>query len=334
MTPIELVRLAGLAAIVGLTFLQVGCGGGDEPGNANAAPGASTTGVPDSARHLPIAYGLPRVVSLNAYMSRAMVVQAVYGATQMSGSAAFGQITNTGTLAQTPAGWQYAPTPADKLVVQLGGQTHEFVIRQAQGNMQSPTPEGWLMSPHVLSYRHTVPGVAEADINAQFDGQRFDVTVVGWSTVQGQRYDVNLRAVGATVGQYDASGQETRTEYAVTGKVTGNGMDVDVNEQHVSTMAAASSTRLLPSQRGFASRFHGTINSILHAGGDTYVFQNVTVTTDQSAKGGNGNAGVVEAGGQITHNGQPFGACVLQGGQVFLQTTAGAMPLDVVPSGQ
>jgi len=321
--------------VVGVVIAAGGCGGGDDGGDGGGGGASASTsgGAPSGAAReaLPIAYGLPRVVSTNVYLSRAMVVQAVYAASQMSGSAFTGRVATTGTLAQTPVGWQYAPTPTDKLIVRFGGQNHEFVVRNVQGNAAAPTPDAWLMLPHALSYRHTLPDVGEADIEATFDGQRFEANITGWTTVQGKRYDVTLRAAGATASQSDGSGQEVRTEYAVTGKLSGAGVEVDVNERHVSTMASASSLRLLPSQRGFASRFNGTINNVLRVGGETYAFQNVTVVTDQSARGGQGNAGVTAAGGQVTRNGSAWGTCVLQAGRVFLQTAGGPVALDVTP---
>jgi len=69
----------------------------------------------------------------------------------------------------------------------------------------------------------------------------------------------------------------------------------------------------------------------IRVGGETYAFQNVTVVTDQSARGGQGNAGVTAAGGQVTRNGSAWGTCVLQAGRVFLQTAGGPVALDVTP---
>ena len=106
---------------------------------------------------LAIAFGLPRVTSINAYISRYLVVESVYQATIASGSM-FGQIANTGTLLIAPYGVRYQPDPTDRLIVKLGDQTHEFVIKEAQGNVAAPSAMEWLLSPHVLRYTtHRLP---------------------------------------------------------------------------------------------------------------------------------------------------------------------------------
>ena len=46
-----------------------------------------------------VAFGLPRIVAMNAYLSRSLVVEAVYQATALSGGGMVGRIVNTGTLA-------------------------------------------------------------------------------------------------------------------------------------------------------------------------------------------------------------------------------------------
>jgi len=247
---------------------------------------------------LAVAFGLPRIVAMNAYLSRSLVVEAVYQATALSGAGMMGQVANTGTLSPGyGGGFQYSPQPSDRLVVNLGPQqVHEFVISQAQGNMQARTATEWVMSPHVLQYVHRLQGQAEAEMTAQFNGAQFQVQVRGWYTQSGTRYDIN--------------------------------------ERHASSMASATSLRLLPSQRGSASRFNGTLNNVLRVGADEYSFQNVQLQTDQRTRGtATGQAGLTMLDGVVLRSGQPFARFVLQGGRAFLQTQSEMIPLDMVGGG-
>jgi hypothetical protein len=90
-------------------------------------------------------------------------------------------------------------------------------------------------------------------------------------------------------------------------------------------------SRLLPSQRGSASRFNGTINNTLRSGDIEYKLENVHVQTDMVQRRGEGSAGLTDFGGQILRNGRLLGQCVLQAGQAFLDTGAARIPLDLPP---
>ena len=107
---------------------------------------------------------------------------------------------STGTVVVSPLGTNYVPSPTDRLVVRIGEQTHEFVLKQAQGNNQASTAISWLLSPHILQYTHRIPDFGEAEVAEQFDGQRFNVKVTGSAKLNNQRYDVNLTAAGLTGG--------------------------------------------------------------------------------------------------------------------------------------
>jgi hypothetical protein len=52
----------------------------------------------DEKRDLAIAFGLPWVIAVNAYLSRALAVEAVHQASASSDAGFYGQVTNTGTL--------------------------------------------------------------------------------------------------------------------------------------------------------------------------------------------------------------------------------------------
>lgn len=294
---------------VAVLLLAAACGSGsdnvpavDDPMAPSEGPTAGAVGrmkdeIPADQQHdLAIAFGLPRVIAVNAYLSRALIVEAVYQATALSGSGYYGQITNTGTLTAAYGGLQYLPQPADRLVLQLGQERHEFVVKEAQGNMQAQTAIDWLLMPHVLRYTHIMPGQAEAEMAVQFDGVKFISEVTGWYLQSGQRYDLKLRASGRSQTQRGIDGQEAQTEYDFTGTISQEGFTLNVAERHAMSLAAAfHPSRLLPSQRGSASRFNGTINNTLKRGGVEFRFENVRVQTDMAARGGGGFGGLDRA---------------------------------------
>ena len=283
----------------------------------------------ERARGLPIAFGLPRVAAFGAHSSSQLLVETVYQATILSGGAQYGQIARTGTLQVTQFGPQYAPQPSDRLIVHLGGQSHEFVLEDAQGNMQADTALTWLASPHVLRYTHRIAEQAEAKISTRFDGSRFEASIAGWCAVAGTRYEVDLTANGVTGGQRDFDGQDIRTEYDLKGTMRGGGMEVDVNEHHSLAFASAVSLRLLHSQRGSASRFTGTLNNVLRSDGVEYRMQDVQVQTDTKTRGNDSSAALTGMAGAILRNGEPWGRCVLVEGRAFVETPGGVLPLDL-----
>jgi hypothetical protein len=328
-----------------ISSLVIGCGNGDpdrvgdqDRADGSAAPEADEMVLEqlsgEDLQDLAIGFGLPRIVAVNAYLSSTLVVEAVYQATALSGSGYSGQITNTGTLTTEFGGLQYLPQPADRLILRLGQESHEFVIREAQGNSMAPTAAEWLISPHVLRYGHVLPGQAEVELAVQFDGVNFQSEVVGWYVQSGERFDLDLVASGRSVTQRDMTGQEVRTDYDYSGTISGDGFSLEVSEHHTFSLAAASHpSRLLPSQRGSASRFNGTINNVVKRGGVESRFVDVQVQTDVMGRGGTGTAGLTHLSGQVSRDGNVIGQCVLQTGQAFLDTGSTRIPLDLPPPG-
>lgn len=276
------------------------------------------TTLTEAARSgLAAAFALPTVVAGSAYESRSMVTEAVYYATAVTGAAQLGGITAVGTVVVTPAGAQYSPSPQDRLVVRVGEQTHEFVVKQTQGGNQAPTAIGWLQAPHVLHYTHRIPDNAEAEITEQFDGRRFNVQVKGWAKLNGQRFDVDLAAAGQTGGERDLGGQDVQTTYDLTGTIRGNGSEIRVSQRQTIRTVGAYSLNFLVSQRGTATQINAVINNSVLSGGHTYTFGNVQVQSESTDKGGNRRSGITSASGAITRGGQPFATLRLQNGAVI-----------------
>ena len=284
----------------------------------------------EDTRVLAIAFGVPRVLAVNAFLSRSLVVEAVFQATALSGAGMYGQVTSAGTLTTEYGGLQYLPQPMDRLILRLGSETHEFVLQDVQGDMQAQTAASWLSMPHILRYTHAMPGQAEAEFSVEFDGSNFRSQATGWYQQSGLRYDFDLVAVGQSLSQRDMTGQEVRTEYDFSGTISREDIAVEVSEHHVSTLAAASHpSRLLPSQRGSASRFSGIINNVVRRGEAEWRFVDVQVQTDMMERGGTGSAGLTHLGGQVLRNGNFLGQCVLQNGGAFLDTGNARLPLDI-----
>lgn len=284
---------------------------------------------PGFERGMQIAFGMPRIAATNLYLSRAMVIEAVYQATILSGAAMMGQIRNTGTLSPGYGGaFQYAPQPSDRLVVHYAGQIHEFVVHEAVGNTQAMTSDQWLLSPHQLRYSHRLADLAEAEISVRFDGAAFETEVNGWTTQWDRRYEMSLRSSGRTGGVRDLDGQDVQTTYSVAGTIEGPGLSLRVNEQHTSSLVSAQSLRMLPSQRGAASQSTALLSSALTLDGEVYELRDVRVEMGTQSRGGQSSAGTTGLQGVLVRGGAEFGRFVLQGGRPFLTTADGSVALD------
>lgn len=277
-----------------------------------------------------IAFGMPYVVAMSVSDSREMVVEAVYGATQLSGGAEYGRVVSTGTL--LVKGYddaQYLPTPTDRLVVKMDGYTHEFKVNDARGNNMAPNAASWLNEPHMLDYVHTLPGLAQAHVTVQFDGARFAVDIKGWYKYEGTRFEMNLSATGGGSGESDYHGQETKIKYGIKGKVKADKMEVTVDEQHASETASATNLRLLYSQRGSATRFNAVLNNTLKLDGKEYKLKNVQVQTDSKTKGGVSSFAITHLEGKVLENGKAYGQLVQMGDKVGLKTADGMIDLKL-----
>jgi len=309
------------AACSGDTEAAGGAAGG-AGGGAAAAPAPASAG---DAAALGIAFGLPRAVAAAVQSSRSMVVEAVWFASAQNGFSLTGQVTRTGTVTVTQLGAQFAPTPTDKLVVQIGDQVHEFESIDATVNPQADSPTAYLQAPHRLAYLHRLRDQGEARIDERFDGGAFESSVTGWTTLAGRRYDVALTARGGGQGNGGLDGAESQTRYELAGTVRGGGVEVDVRERHSTSYASAVSLGLLYSQRGWASRFEATIGSAVRTGGARYAFADVQVQTDAKEKGGQRSDDVTQVAGAILRDGRPFAQIQLQGGVAVAVAAGGAV---------
>jgi len=276
-----------------------------------------------------IAFGLPYVVAMSVDQSRDMVVEAVYKATELSGGAQYGQVVSTGTLLVKDDNVKYMAKPHDRLVVNIDGVNHEFVIKDAQGNNQALTSTSWLLAPHILRYLHRIPELCEITIHERFDGARFTAEIKGWCKHEGARLDMNFTASGGSSGTRDYHGQETKVKYGIKGKVTGDGMVVIVNEQHAVETASATNLRLLYSMRGSASQFNATLNNVLRIGKKEYTLQNIHVQTESKIRGGVSSFNMNQFKGKVLEGGKPFGNCELQKGRAILNTSSGVIILEL-----
>lgn len=133
----------------------------------------------DPTRGLGVALVGPRLVTAGMMQSRSMVTEAVYFATAQTGSAAYGQITRTGTVQVTHLGALYLPAPMDRLVIDLGGARHEFRDVEAIGDASQMFAANWLAAPHRLSYSHCAGDEGEVRIQEAYDGRVFTAHVEG-----------------------------------------------------------------------------------------------------------------------------------------------------------
>lgn len=296
---------------------------------ASGSSGSGQTPATNSPQQaLAAAFSLPRAIVVAALQSRTAVVEAVFFATGQTGAGMMGGITKSGTVSQTVAGWQYSPTPADRLVVRIGNEVHEFSSIEAAGGAGASTASAWLEAPHRLSYRHRAGDLSEGAIDETIQGGRFETHMTGWTTVQGQRYDVDLWSRGQSGGNILSDSRDTTTEYALTGSIRGGAAEIEVKEQNSSHYVSTYSVQFLPSQRGYANDLQSAIATTVKIGSDTYSFSNVRGQAIDKEKGGQRTSGVVSVSGQILRNGTPFATCTLQGDRAVAIAGQTAFSLD------
>lgn len=90
---------------------------------------------------------------------------------------------------------------------------------------------------------------------------------------------------------------------------------------------SAQSLRLLPSQRGSASRTRSQTNSTVRCAGAEFRFDGVRAESGTKEKGGQTTGGVVALEGRILRDGAPFADCRLEGGLPLAVTARGALRL-------
>lgn len=322
-----------------LFVLAAGCGSSatTAPGtptnpNANPAPAAPSPAAKGSApKGLAIAFGAPRLIATSALGSRAMVVGAVYAATALSGAQGSGRIVSTGTLRVVGEQATYAAQPTDRLVVLMSGKRHEFVLKNAQGDAAAADATAWLLSPHRLTYHHSIQGEAEGDFDMRYDGSSFTVKMEGKATFDGCPTEIHLQATGATGGTRDVHGHELQTRYEMTGTLRGDGFLVNVQEAHTMTSVSAQSLSTLPSMRGSASRVATTLGSNLVSGGHTFRFENVQAQSDFKEKGGHTVNQESTTSGTVSCDGAAYGQCAMVGGVPVVSSQRAVLPLVMLP---
>jgi hypothetical protein len=207
-------------------LLTAACGSDDD----EAVPGPELS----AKEALLIGNGLASKVAQHAWLSRELVVQGVYEATRLGGGLQTGQVVKHGTLkAGLFGGFQYAPTPEDRLVVELQGVAHEFEVGEVKGNMEAQTPAAFLNSNHDMEYLHRVPDVSEMEVRANRVGMGWASKLSGSYSDEGRRYELDLKAEGGNYfEQGGRSGQESKTDYRITGTMSAESVRLTVDERH------------------------------------------------------------------------------------------------------
>jgi len=289
-----------------LTVSAPGCGSGNAGVVGQTAQGqAQTKGLSEEDAIL-LGNGLATKIAQNAYVSREMVVQSVYGATYQSGGMLTGKVVKHGTLKQTRfGGYSYQPTPTDKLVLVLKDATHEFEVRAVQGNTQAQTPAAFLDSNHQMEYVHRIPETSEIVVKANRVGMGWATHLKGWYVEEGKRYELDLKAEGGSYfEQGGGSGQESKTDYKVKGEVTGERMKLTVDERHF--------FHLISLGEAVTHSIDENRNQLV-TGGDQYRWVDTSVTKIFRTAGGRmmpvfDAAEKWKATGKVLKNGKPFGA--------------------------
>ncbi|MDA1266618.1 MAG: hypothetical protein O2816_16180, partial [Planctomycetota bacterium] len=217
-----MMRWACTAAL--LTLASCGAGGG-----------ASGGGQPlDEELALQLGSGIASQVAIAVYPSRELVVQAVYAATQQGGGLRAGKVVTTGTVRTNSFGRvAYDAAPDDRLVLVVQGTQHEFDVIDTKGSLQAATPAAFLDADHDIHFVHRIADQRELTLRTNRVGMGWATKIDGWIVLGEVRYTVDLKAEGGSFfEQGGRSGQESKSDYVLRGRINAERFDLEVDERH------------------------------------------------------------------------------------------------------
>ncbi len=281
---------------------------------------ASSTGALARDQALRQTFETPRQLVGKAYLSRRILLEALFQSTGLSERGPAAGTVSSGTLTVQGTDSGYEAQPTDRLVVHIEGQTHEFIIEEMRGNFLAHDAAEWLTSTHALRYRYRVPGQAELSVVLSFDRVLFEMSISGWYVDSGTRFDTDLVAKGQASGTLDQYGQQVWANFTATGSLRGGGLEIDVRQQHNGSLGVSSGVLHPDASRASpAGRSRVAISNSVRMGQEVYGFSEVEIETEIRLAPGTAEAVLVSLTGSVFRGGQLFGTMVLQGGQPLVQ---------------
>jgi hypothetical protein len=192
-----------------------------------------------------------------------------------SQQAASGQVIANGTLTQSSAGsFTYDTAPSDKLIVQLtNGLATTYYVTTMQGDFSGDSGS-FIQNPHRFEFR-----TVASDLDMSFTSMTGDCnggsapntsgTAQGTFTLSNMTYQAALSLDGNYCFSSDTTGTELKEDYTVTGKITGAGLELVLNQRRYFDAVQGSGPH------GFASTAQDWIKNRLSLGSDLYEWHNV-----------------------------------------------------------
>ncbi|MBK8014210.1 MAG: hypothetical protein IPK13_23030 [Deltaproteobacteria bacterium] len=208
-------------------------------------------------------------------------------------------IVTVGTVIESSAGVSYRPEPTNALIVErASGVTITFRVRAADGS--STEQAEFFDHDHVLDIEARVDGSLDVRASSARQGQRQDLRIEGTVVFDGTSVDVRLVRSTDVAFESDSTGNEYSSEGTVTGQISTDAWQLDVDESasfHLVSVA---------SERRTSSSSARSIRSRLVAGSDT--FEYVDVAIKKAFQNGDPvDEDFWVCRGQLVKNGLPFG---------------------------
>lgn len=296
-----------------------------------AMQGSPTEGLArDQA--LRMAFATPRELVGRAYLSRRILMEALFQATALSERAASAGIVSSGTLIVQGTDIGYDVEPADRFVVDLDGRAHEFTVEEIQGNFLAASATEWLVSTHALRYRYRRAEQSELSVVLSYDQVLFSMDISGWHVDSGTRFDTDLVASGQASGTLGENGHQLWASFSTTGSLRGGGLEITVRQEHRGNLGVSSGVLHPDASRAVASgRSRVNLNNNVRMGEEVYGFNKVEMATEVHLTAGAAEVELISLTGSLFRGGDLFGSLVLLDGQPVVQVGPNRISLAGTP---
>ncbi len=207
----------GVAVMLMLSLF--GCGGGDG-GGGGQVPGGSSTGLSSTEQALKVGMTGGAFLDNTITSTNNLLVEAAFFLNSLG-------VDVIGTLQQSvsdPAAFSYSPTPDDRLRIILANGTEIVYDTSAISGDFGFDANFFLLNEYQLRYKVIVAPIIDLTIDANRGNGVLWGTVSGTAQIEGTSYTVSLTLGGSYVPFTSITKPE------LTGTVTANGFDMQVNE--------------------------------------------------------------------------------------------------------
>ncbi|MCH8806099.1 MAG: hypothetical protein IH986_08425 [Planctomycetes bacterium] len=286
--------------------------GEEDPGNPNGEPDPGEDPGEDpmdpvaQQDALAVGFAAPLTVRNGTATYIALAVDAVIGASNLNGGTA---LVLTGTLRQRSAGvmqFDYTPAPEDRLRIDwVDSPDVDLFVTDIIGDFSSDSTT-FLRNNHNLVVRVVIDGSLDVEFSSNLRRQSPTsftsdrrITAVGVFEYNGRILNADLQSDGTSFFEVDQTGSEFRSATGYSGSITGDGLNIGVNENWQYTLVVAAGSSASTSTRN--------VNNDWTADGVTYRYIDGLIQNAFRDGRPNELGTVWQVSGELLRDGQPFG---------------------------